>query len=260
MEHKRRPPKTTWQQVSKWYNESVGEEGHYYHQHIIIPGVIRLLKLKAGDALLDLACGQGVLARHLPQGVNYLGIDISPGLIRAATQHSRKPQHRFQVADLTKKLKLETPFSHAAIILALQNMADPLAVLKNAASGLGKNGQLLIVLNHPCFRVPRQSSWQIDEQKKWQFRRVDRYFKPMEIPIQMHPGAGQASEQTISFHHPLSSYFHWLSEAGFVVENMEEWCSNKESTGKNAKMENRTREEFPLFLCLICRKMKEGIL
>ncbi len=29
---------TSWQKVSRWYNDAVGEEGHYYHQHLILPG------------------------------------------------------------------------------------------------------------------------------------------------------------------------------------------------------------------------------
>jgi hypothetical protein len=34
---------------------------------------------------------------------------------------------------------------------------------------------------------------------------------------------------------------------------MEEWISDKQSSGKFAKMENRSREEIPLFLLLQAR-------
>lgn len=242
---------SSWEEVENWYDKIVGPKGHYYHQAIILPGVLKLLELKPGSRLLDIGCGQGILSRHIPEKVDYVGIDLSPSLIKNAQRESRVKTHQFHLGDAGKNLPIkDTEFTHAAIILALQNMEDPLAVLKNAARHLKPGGKIVIVLNHPCFRIPRQSSWQIDEQKKIQYRRIDRYFSPLKIPIQAHPGKGEASVQTISFHHPLSSYTKWLKEAGFSIVEINEWCSDKQSTGKASKMENRAREEFPLFLTL----------
>lgn len=207
--------------------------------------------------LLDLACGQGVLARHLPKNTAYTGIDIAPSLIKAAKQSSENPKHQFLVGDVTKPLPLKKPvsFTHATIILALQNIEHPNVVFKSAFECLEEHGMLVIVLNHPCFRIPRQSSWQIDEQKKIQYRRIDRYYTSMSIPVQAHPGKGEHSPTTLSFHHPLSDYSRWLRDAGFMIELIEEWCSDKVSTGKAAKMENRSREEFPLFMTLVAKKI-----
>ena len=53
---------TSWQRVEKWYNEATGAEGHYYHQHLVMPGILKLFGLQPGNSVLDLACGQGVLA------------------------------------------------------------------------------------------------------------------------------------------------------------------------------------------------------
>jgi hypothetical protein len=72
----------------------------------------------------------------------------------------------------------------------------------------------------------------------------------MEIPIHAHPGQGEKSASTLSYHLPLSAYIQALTNAGFLISGMEEWISNKESTGKNAKAENRARNEIPLFLYL----------
>ena len=55
---------------------------------------------------------------------------------------------------------------------------------------------------------------------------------------------------TYSYHFPLSEIRHFLQEAGMMMTRFDKWCSNKESTGKWAKMENRTRKEFPLFLAI----------
>lgn len=256
MENEKHP--TSWQKSSKWYDEVVGEQGHHYHQTIIIPKVLKLLDFQPADpaSLLDLACGQGVLSRHLPADVKYVGVDVAPDLIRSAKQYQTKKTAQFILGDVTRPLPLkkEEKFSHCSIILALQNIKNAQQVIKNAHDHLLPDGKFVIVLNHPCFRIPRQSSWQIDEVQKLQYRRVNRYMTPMEIPIKTHPGKGDASPETVSFHHPLSEYFRWLHDAGFVVEHLEEWCSEKVSTGKAAKMENRCRSEFPLFLAILATR------
>lgn len=243
---------TSWESSHKWYDTIVGEKGHYYHEHVVLPNSLKLLSLKQGDSLLDLGCGQGILSRHIPAHIDYVGIDASPSLIKEAKKRSQKP---FHVGDITKPLTLKhEQFSHAALILVLQNIEDHEKALENASQALKSGGKLLIVLNHPCFRIPRQSSWGVDEAKKLQYRRLDLYMSSLKIPIQTNPGAGEKSATTWSFHHPLSVYTEGLSKAGFVIAKMEEWLSDKQSTGAKARMENRSREEFPLFLALLAQK------
>lgn len=242
---------TSWESSHKWYDCLVGEKGHYYHEHIVLPRSFELLNLKQGDSLLDLGCGQGILSREIPSHVDYLGIDASPSLIKEAKKRSQK---EFQVGDITKPLSLKRSFSHTALILVLQNVEDHEKALQNAARALKPGGKLLIVLNHPCFRIPRQSNWGVDEAKKLQYRRLDLYMSSLKIPIQTHPGSGEKSPTTWSFHHPLSVYTEALAKAGFSIEKMQEWISDKKSTGAKARMENRSREEFPLFLAILAQK------
>lgn len=240
---------TSWEPVQKWYHSSVGEEGHYYHQKIVLPGVLKLLNLRPGSSLLDIACGNGVLARQLPKNIYYEGLDLSSSLIKEAKK--MLPSHPFHISDITKPFPIKkTDFSHAAIVLAIQNVEQAGQVFLHAGKHLTPGGTLVIVMNHPCFRIPRQSSWKVDEAQKMQYRRIDRYSSPLQIPIQAEPSKGEKSAQTWSFHVPLSQYSKWLQEAGFMIELIEEWHSDKISTGKNAKMENRSREEFPLFMAI----------
>jgi len=248
---------TAWQAASKWYNESVGEQGHYYHQAFIIKNTLKLLQFSQTEPgyLLDLACGQGVLSRHLPAHISYIGVDAAADLIKAARRFKHPASHEFIHGDVTQPLKLQKNlFTHATLILALQNIEDALSVFKNATQLLVKEGLFVIVINHPHFRIPRQSSWKIDEGNKIQYRRIDRYMSPMKIPIQTHPSQGEKSVQTWSFHHSLADYSRWLFDAGFSIELIEEWCSDKTSEGKMAKMENRSREEFPLFMAIVAQK------
>lgn len=259
--NKRFPKNTSWQKVAPWYNKITrGGEGHYYHEHVVIPGVLRLLGLspkspkfpQSPQNVLDIACGNGVLAKHLPKDVEYTGIDLSESLIRTAINGDKNYKHKYIIGDITNWSNLSNlpkGFTHATIILALQNISDPLCVLKNASNLLIANGYLLIVLNHPAFRIPRQSSWGIDEERKIQYRRIDKYMSPMEIPIRMNPSDPQ-SAQTMSYHFPVSDYSKMLHDAGFVIDLIEEWTSDKESVGRASKMENRSRAEIPLFMAI----------
>jgi len=250
----------SWQKVAPWYNRVTEHgQGHYYHQHIVIPGVLHLLgfdsKFMIRDSsfkLFDLACGNGVLAKSLPKEVEYLGVDIAPSLINEAKRTDRNPNHKYLVADITKPLSFRSlgeGWTHAAIILALQNISNPIAILQNVSKLLILNSKLVIVLNHPAFRIPRQSSWGIDEGRKIQYRRIDKYMTPMEIPINMNP-SDRNSPITLSYHHSLSDYSKMLHDTGFVIDLIEEWTSDKESEGRVAKMENRSRSEIPLFLAI----------
>ena len=185
-----------------------------------------------------------------PDGVGYVGLDGAKPLITLAKNHQENPNHQFLVRDVTKPFRLEEKgFSHAVFLLSLQNMKEPEKALIETRKYLKKGGSLLLVLNHPCFRIPRQTSWGIDEKKKCQYRRIDRYMSPMEIPIQMHPGKKE-SIQTFSYHHSLSDLSHFLHKAKFVIKTIDEWTSHKQSSGKKKKMENRAREEIPLFLAI----------
>lgn len=246
-------PNSSWEKVSGWYDKTVGEKGHYYHQHVILPNLLRLIGKTNEAKILDLGCGQAVLSRHLPQEAIYCGVDISAGLIQAATQRKTQKNISFFERDLSLPLDLpKKDFTHAVFLLSLQNMPNASIAIKSAAAHLKKEGKLILILNHPCFRVPRQSSWETDPHKKLQYRRIDRYLTPLEVPIKTHPGKDK-SEDTLSFHYPLSTYSQWLKEAHFTIESIEEWTSDKESIGKAAKMENFSRQEIPLFLTLVAR-------
>lgn len=241
--------KTSWEKESSWYSKATEGRGHYFHEHLVIPNAIRLLKLGKDSSLLDLACGSGVLARAIPKTVPYLGIDVSRSLIESARREDHDSLHSYAVSDVTKKLPTDEQFSRVAVILALQNIKEPALAIENAAKHLENGGVFVIVLNHPSFRIPRQSSWGIDEQNKMQYRKINRYLTPLEIPINMHPGKSESSV-TWTYHLPLSAYTDMLDRNGFVIKRLEEWSSDKVSEGKKQKMENRARSEFPLFMAI----------
>ena len=248
---------TSWSAVAPWYHDLVGERGHYYHQHVIWPALARRLQVKPGDHVLELGCGQGVYARTLPSGVHYLGIDLSRALVQAAARQDRDQAHSYQVGDATHDLALAPQtYDHALSILALQNMVAADQAIAQMARAVKRGGDLSLVLNHPAFRIPRQSSWGEDVATKVTYRRVDRYLSPLEIPVNAHPG-DKTSPVTWSYHQPLSYYIDALAAHGCYLVHLDELVSDRESQGKKRRTENRARAEFPLFAYLYAVKIRD---
>ena len=188
------------------------------------------------------------------KGHDYGGM-VAEALAAAARKHDPRPTRRYLVADACGTLPFEEAgFTHAVCMLAIQNVENPRNLVANAAARLAPGGRFVLVLNHPCFRIPRQTSWEVDLKRHIRFRRVDRYLSRMRAAIAMNPGLGAASAETWSFHAPLSDIFSWLKDAGLLVEGLEEWVSHKRSEGPAAVMENRARAEFPLFLAIAALK------
>jgi len=244
---------TSWEHVAQWYDELLKGEGTY-QKELILPNLLRLMDIRRSDMVLDLACGQGFFAREFSKLADHvIGVDASKSLIAIARKGSGvAPGFYISSADKLPFLN-KASVDKAAIILALQNIEDVNAVLREAARVLKPGGSLYIVLNHPAFRVPKMSSWGWDEKVKVQYRRIDKYLSEAKVPIEMHPGSKQG-EVTTSFHRPLQFYFKALHKAGFAVAGLEEWNSHKQSEpGPRAKAEDLARKEIPLFLCLIAR-------
>lgn len=243
---------TSWEKGASWYNLLTTQDGHYYHKNVIFPKLKQLMQLQKSQnlSILEIGCGQGVLARACFSKVPYTGLDSSETLILWARKHQTNPLHTFLIQDATQTYSLPQKFSHIIFLLSLQNMNNQARALQRAATHLRSSGKVVLVLNHPCFRIPRQSSWGIDATQKIQYRRINKYSSSMKIPIKIHPGK---KEEDIlwTFHIPLARYFDYLNKANLVVSELHEWYSPKISSGKNAKIENNARKEFPLFLTIV---------
>lgn len=240
---------TSWGKVADWYNNLIEKDKDSYQRKLILPNLIRLVEAKRGEVILDLACGQGFFARELAKlRAKVIGVDISPELINIAEQDKSVEYHVSQAHKLDF-LKNES-IDKIVIILSLQNIENTNDVIEETSRVLKKKGKLFMVLNHPAFRIPKESSWGWDEARKVQYRRLDSYLSESKETIQMHPG-DKPWQKTISFHRPLQYYFKLLIKNNLLVSRLEEWSSHKTSEeGPKKAMEDRARREFPLFLFL----------
>lgn len=260
-----KPSSTTWEPVASWYDELLSGDDTYQSK-VILPNLLRLVapyEKKNGNSkkIIDIACGQGFFSHAFAhEGADVLGLDISPELVLLAKKNAAGTA-RFEVAPAEKLTPASSnSFDVATIVLALQNIKGINEALKEAARVLKTGGKLVLVLNHPCFRIPKGSAWGFDESARVQYRRVDKYGRPYTVAIDMTPGTrASATEkpkiQTVSFHRPLQEYFKALAAAGFAMIGLEEWISHKKSEmGPRAAAEDAARKEFPMFLTLVAQK------
>lgn len=249
-------PRSGWDAVAGWYHQLVGDAGSDYHQHVILPGSLRLLAPQPGESVLDLCCGQGVLMPPLlAAGIRrYRGIDASKSLIAAARKRPIPAGAAvdFQVADACQPGPwADGSFDALACILAVHDVPDFTALAHSASVALQPGGRSLWVMMHPCFRIPQKSHWGMDHDQRVQYRRVDCYATPQEISVTTHPGR-EATQSTVFYHRPMATILTALGDAGLAVTACEEWCSHRRSQGGGpfSRAEHRAASEIPLFLAL----------
>jgi ubiquinone/menaquinone biosynthesis C-methylase UbiE len=266
-----RQPKTSWGKISNWYDKHLKEKDNYHNQVVlprlaeIVSKLIPKTNTKAVE-LLDLACGQGGWIEYLTQqpftkSWNFTGVDLAQPLIKIA-QDKSLPRSKFLVAAAeTMASQISQKFDLATCVLALQNMQDLDPVFKQLSQLLQPEGYAIFVITHPAFRIPKHSDWVDDPRTNKIYRGSEKYMSQLKLPISSRPfksefGKAQ-TEVTWSFHRPLQDYVNNLAKNSLAVVGMHEWVSHKKSEVANpkAELEDRARQEIPMFMCLVAKKL-----
>lgn len=219
---------------------------------------MRLAEVRAGETVVDVGCGQGVMAHSVTKaGGHYLGVDASAAMIRLAKER-RKGEGSFELGDardLVGTTSLgEGTVDVAMFVLSIQDM-DPLtAVIASTARVLAPGGRVVLFMVHPAFRAPRGSGWGFDERRKLVYRRVERYLTPAAVPMKAYSEVSQAQTRgaTISFHRPLQDYVSALADNDLLIDAMEELPDPVNHSDKAGS------PEIPLFVALRARCVRSG--
>jgi trans-aconitate methyltransferase len=103
----------------RWDTAAYAANGRFVAR--LATGVVELLAPKAGERILDVGCGDGVLTEQLAAtGAIVTGVDASPTMVAAARRLSAASAHPFavdqyRVTELPHRAQFDAVFSNAAL-------------------------------------------------------------------------------------------------------------------------------------------------
>ncbi|HJT56155.1 MAG TPA: methyltransferase domain-containing protein [Ktedonobacteraceae bacterium] len=81
--------KSSYDDIAEWYDRSITTNTLIHD--LVIPPLLEIMGDVHGQAVCDLACGQGLLSRHLAQqGAMVTGVDLSANLLAIAQRYIDK--------------------------------------------------------------------------------------------------------------------------------------------------------------------------
>ena len=200
-----------YDEIADFYDATAGRS-------VTDPATAALLELAGevrGLALLDVACGQGRVAREFARrGARVTGVDISTALLaKAKAAEARQPLGiTYAEADATDRAVLAgQSFDGVACNYGLTDVDDLDGLLATVARVLAVGGWFVFSLLHPC--VP---GWDRDAPSSW----------PPSLGY-FHEGWWLASNPGFrgkvgANHRTLSTYLNSLTCHGFVLEQVAE--------------------------------------
>lgn len=218
-----------WDANAAFWDERMGE-GNDWHLELVAPAVLRLLAPREGEAVLDLACGNGLFARRLASlGVRVVGCDFAPAMLeRARANRGGADRIDYRLLDATDPAQLaglgESAFDAVVCNMALMDIADigPLAAALPRLLKTG--GRFVFAVTHPFFNGLGSTRMVEEDDVDGEIVRtysvkVSRYMRPT-------AGRGLAIEgQPVPqyyFDRPLSLLLSTFFEQGLVLDGLEE--------------------------------------
>jgi len=225
-----------WDNLAEWWDDKIGD-GNGFQDYLIEPATERLLELRPGERVLDVACGAGRFARRMAtHGVTVFAVDHSKKFIKRAkertTENDDKIEYReLDATDASALLSLgEKQFDAAVCTMALMDMSSIEPMISTLPRILVPEGRFVFSVLHPAFnsgtaRLTAEEFYQNGNLVTASGVKIIDYavaFPCMGVGI---PGQ---SEPQYYFHRPISMLFNTCFKYGFVLDRMEEPTSPEE--------------------------------
>lgn len=219
-----------WNRNASFWDARMGE-GNDFAEILILPAVERLLAIKPGERVLDVACGNGLTSRRLAAwGAQVVGVDFAEEMIAHAIARTREHCDRieYHVLDATDEAALltlgERQFDAALCNMALFDMADIVPLTRALTRLLRPGGRYVFSVLHPCFNNPHVV--QLAEQEDREGQIVSTYSVKvsgyMSSTVNRALAMRDQPAAQLVFHRPLSELLDVCFSAGFVVDGLEE--------------------------------------
>ncbi|MFD2629643.1 class I SAM-dependent methyltransferase [Oceanobacillus kapialis] len=228
-----------WETNAGNWDDYMGGESNRFHRELIRPYTEKLLALKKGQTILDIACGNGNFSRRLAElGAKVVAFDYSATMIERAKKRSKEylNQIDYKVIDATSLDELSAvaklQYDSAVANMALMDIADIIPLIKTLYQVLKPDGTFVFSITHPCFQTPgvKQINESEDVDGKIVTRNSIQTFKYLKPEAYEAIGIKGQNVPHYMFHRPLNAYIKLFSELGFVLDGLEE-PSFQEETG-----------------------------
>jgi ubiquinone/menaquinone biosynthesis C-methylase UbiE len=230
-----------WDRLAEWWDDKIGD-GNDFQDYLIEPASERLLALKPGENVLDIACGAGRFARRMAAlGADITAFDHSEKFIKRAQEHTTEHADNieYRVLDASDTVDLlnlgEKRFDAAVCTMGLMDMSSIEPLISTLPKLLKPDGRFVFSVTHPVFNSG--TSYLVAEQHDKNGEISTRY--GVTITDYARPytymGVGIMGQPTPQhyFHRPISLLFNTCFKHGFVLDGMEEPTLPEELKGKS---------------------------
>jgi 2-polyprenyl-3-methyl-5-hydroxy-6-metoxy-1,4-benzoquinol methylase len=216
-----------WDAKAEFWDQLHGDSGNRFHRTYIGPAVENLLELEPGERVLDIACGNGTVARQLAAlGAQVTAVDFSAQLIERAQSHPQRsgPPITYMVADATDESALrqlgEGHFDAVVCTMALMDMPVIAPLYRAARHLVTAQGRLVIATSHPAFNScnPIFFAELADEDGTLIQRTGIKIRAYLDIPATKGTGAVGEPAPHYYFHRPLHELLGEAFTAGWVLD------------------------------------------
>jgi ubiquinone/menaquinone biosynthesis C-methylase UbiE len=219
----------TWDSIADWYAGLVrdGSAMHEFSRDILLSLLPPAL---AGEHVLDVGCGEGVVTRALAaRGATVVGVDPTSALIahaRAAEQSDPTGASYREDDGLTLSTVGSESMDWVTAALSLNNISDLPSAIGSIKRVLKPDGRLVFTVPHPCFDGPDASSHALDGT----VRRVIGDYLAEGFWRSSHP---QSVRRAGNYHRTITSYVTTLLGHGFSLEVLAEPAPEQKVTATN---------------------------
>src|SRR5512143_547079 len=99
--------RAAWNANAAFWDERMGDDGNDFVNVLIWPSTARLLGLRRGERLLDIACGNGIYSRRLAAlGAQVVAFDFAEKLVARAKARPGAESINYRVLDATDETAL----------------------------------------------------------------------------------------------------------------------------------------------------------
>lgn len=219
-----------WEQKASFWDAHMAD-GNLFHRVLVGPAVERLLAVQPGEVVLDVACGNGALARRLASlGAHVVAVDFCETFLECARARSAAyVEHiEYGILDATNTNQLlalgRHRFDAAVCSMALMDMVDIRPLATTLPMLLRPGGRLVFSVQHPCFNSNAVAI--VGEQGQVGEELVSSYAVKVSRYLTLPPGKGVGMPGEplphYYFHRPLSRLLGEFFSAGFVLDGLEE--------------------------------------